>query len=57
MVITVQAANCSLKWSDQPVAGAEFDMRVEPERVRAPYLVSAANRSHHEESCTLILVH
>ena len=58
MVITVhRAANCSLKWDDLKVAGAEVDMRVAPERVRAPSLVSAANWSSYEESCTLILVH
>ena len=58
MVITVlRAANCSLKWDDLMAAGAEVDMRVAPERVRAPFLVSATNWSSYEESCTLILVH
>ena len=58
MVITVlRGGNCSLKWDDLMAAGAEVDMRVAPERVRAPFLVSATNWSSYEESCTLILVH
>ena len=58
MVITVlRAANCSLKWYDLPVVGAEVATESAPERVKAPSLVSTANWSCYEESCTLILVH